>query len=162
MKKSMLIAVGAMAIAAGCHKAEVPAANSVGDVTMLTEAEAGKVFESTVAAWQSMDAATIKALYAPDVVGFDYSGGRLVTDRATWDKNQDAFAAAKLDKVAVESKTIQILGPDSFVVSSYSVGTSSAKPGPKTVFRCTDIYQREADDSWLITNENCSGDGAVS
>lgn len=137
--------------ATSCQEAKVATSPAA-----VTDAEAGKAFESTVAAWQSMDAAKIKALYAPDVTGFDYTNGPLVPDRATWDKNQDAFAAAKLDKVDVVANKIQLLGNDAFVVTSQSEGTSTALPANNTTFRCTDVYRRDAAGAWLIVNENCS------
>ncbi len=144
---ALVVALGAT----GCQKAKVAVAPAA-----VTEAEAGKVFDATVAAWQSMDAAKVKALYAPDVTGFDYTNGPLVPDRATWDKNQDAFVAAKLDKVNVVAKKIQLLGNDAFVVSSQSEGTSTALPANNTTFRCTDVYLRDASGTWPIVNENCS------
>lgn len=153
MTRWMLAATAAScALLGGCQKSEAPAAVAAA----VTEADASAAFDATVATWASMDAAKIKALYAPDVVGFDYAYEPLVTDRATWDKNQDAFAAAKIDKLDVTAKKIQLLGPDAFVVSSFSNATSSATPTSNGVFRCTDIYQRQADGAWLIVNENCT------
>lgn len=120
----------------------------------VTEVEAAKAFDATIVAWQSADAATIKAQYAPDVAGFDFLGP-LVTDRATWDRNQEAFAAAKIDKIVIKDKKIQLLGPDAFVVSSYCDDTSSSA-NSSAAFRCTDVYTRRAGGPWLIVNENCS------
>jgi ketosteroid isomerase-like protein len=140
------------ALGACSQPATLPTATAVG----VTEAEAAKAFEATVQGWQSMDAARIKGLYAPDVAGFDYSYPGIVTDRAQWDKNQEAFASAKLDKVSVDEKKIQLLGPDAFVVTSLSTGTSTALPANRTIFRCTDVYRQEADGAWLIVNENCA------
>ena len=65
----------------------------------ITEADAAKMADATVVAWTSMDAAKIKALYAPTVNGFDYAVPGLSPDRATWDKRQDSFAAARIDKL---------------------------------------------------------------
>lgn len=141
--------------ATGCQKTEVAAAPAA-SASAVTEAEASKAFDETVTAWQSMDAAKIKAVYAPDVTGFDYNDGPLVPDRAAWDKNQDAFAAAKLDKIDVVAKKIQLLGNDAFVVTSQSNGMSSATPTNNSTFRCTDVYRRDAAGAWLIVNENCS------
>lgn len=145
-----LAAAVACVLLGACQKEDTPAANVAVD-----EVEAAKVFDATVAAWGSMDAAKIKALYAPDVAGFDYSHAPLVTDRATWDKNQDGFAAAKLDTISVVEKKIQLLGPDAFVVSSTADGKSTAMPKNNAAFRCTDVYQRQPDGNWLIVNENC-------
>lgn len=120
----------------------------------VTEDDASKAFNSTVEGWESADATRIKALYAPDFAGFDFTGP-LITDRAAWDKTQDAFAAAKIDKITIKDKKIQLLGPDSFVVSSYGEDSSSTA-GTNATFRCTDVYKRESAGSWLIVSENCS------
>ena len=154
MTKSLSTSLLVVCLAlAACHKEEAPAASASAAVS---EADAAKAFDATVAGWQSMDAARIKGLYAPDVAGFDYSYAPLVTDKALWDKNQDAFAAAKFDKIEVKEKKIQLLGPDAFLVSSTSSGTSKANPGASFTFRCTDAYKRQADGAWLIVNENCA------
>ena len=156
IKSAIVIGVSAIALLTGCKQAaEAPAANATA-AAAVTQDEASKAFDATVAAWGSMDAARIKALYGPDIAGFDYTMGPLITDRATWDKNQDAFAGAKLDNVKVVSKKIQLLGPDAFVVTSQSSGTSTAMPKNNSVFRCTDVFQRDAAGSWPIVNEHCS------
>ena len=112
-------------------------------------------FAATVAAWESQDAARIKVLYAPDFAGFDFTGP-LITDRATWDKAQEAFAAGKIDKVVIKGSAIQLLGPDAFVVSSFGEDTSSASATTVATFRCTDVFKRIAGGNWSIVNENCS------
>ena len=90
MNRSVIAAVAASCILlAGCQKAATPVAAGAAAVT---EADASKAFDDTVAVWSSMDAAKIKALYAPGVISFDVSSPALTTDRAAFDKNQDAFA----------------------------------------------------------------------
>ena len=75
----------------------------------VTEGEAGEVFAAALSAWQSMDAAKMKALYAPDFVGFDFTLAPLITDRSEWDKVEDAYAAAKIDALKVTEQKIQLL-----------------------------------------------------
>jgi ketosteroid isomerase-like protein len=154
MVRHIALALLGSFLLAGCQQAAAPADTTA---AAITEAEASKVFDGTVAAWQSMDPAKVKAIYAPDVAGFDYSAPGLVSDRATWDKNQDAFAAAKLDSVKVSDKKIQILDGDNFIVTSLSQGTSTATPANNTTFRCTDVYHRQAGGEFAIVNEHCSG-----
>ena len=154
MNRSVIAALAASCVLlAGCEKAAVPVA---AEAAAVTEAEASKAFDDTVVVWNSMDAAKIKALYAPDVVSFDIASPALTTDRAAFDKNQDAFAAAKLDSVKVAEKKIQIVDGDTFIVSSVSDGTSSTIPANNATFRCTDVYHRGTDGKWWIVNENCS------
>ena len=146
-------AAASFALLGACQKADAPAAAVAAAVT---EADASKAFDDTVAVWGSMDAAKIKALYAPDVISFDIAAPAMTTDRAAFDKNQDAFAAAKLDKITVSAKKIQIVDGDTFIVSSVSDGTSSTIPANNSSFRCTDLYHRGDDGKWWIVNENCS------
>ena len=154
MNRSLIAAVAASCVLlAACEKAAAPAA---AEVAAVTEADASKAFDDTVAVWNSMDAAKIKALYAPDVAGFDAFYAPLVADRAAWDKNQDGFAAAKLDSIKVAAKKVQIVDGDTFIVSSVSDATSSTTPANNATFRCTDVYHRGADGQWTIVNENCS------
>lgn len=149
---SILVALCAMALAAGgCHKgADTTAPPPV------SEADAAKAADATVAAWTSMDAAKIKALYGPSVVGFDYAIGPLSTDRVTWDRAQDIFAAAKIDGAVQVSRKIQLLDSDVFVVSGVWDVTSSTMPASNGTVRCTDVYQKDANGHWPIVNEHCS------
>ena len=132
-----------------CAKEAPPAA-------ALTQAEAEKLADVMVAGWESKDAATIKALYGPDVVAFDYAYGPLEADRATFDKAQDVFAAAQIDSEEQVSRKIQILAADTFVVSGVWNGTSKAHPEANGLVRCTDVFQKNAAGAWLIVNEHCS------
>ncbi len=148
----ILVAFSAIALAASaCHKAADTAAPPP-----VSEADAAKIADATVAGWTSMDAAKIKALYGPSVVGFDYAIGPLSTDRVTWDRAQDIFAAAKIDGAVQVSRTIQILDSDVFVVSGVWDVTSSTMPASNGTVRCTDVYQKDANGHWPIVNEHCS------
>ena len=117
---------------------------------------AAEVFAAALSAWQSMDAAKMKALYAPDFVGFDFTLAPLITDRAEWDKVEDAYAAAKIDALNVTAQEIQLLGTDAFVASFVAEATSTAAPQNNGGFRCNDVFHRDASGAWLIVNEHCS------
>ncbi|HEY6048715.1 MAG TPA: hypothetical protein VIV07_06680 [Sphingomicrobium sp.] len=151
-----ILAIAAFAVAtAACKKAEAPAASSSAQAT-VSETDAAKVADSTVDVWKSMDAAKIKALYAPSVVAYDYAAPTLPTDRGDFDKRQDAYAAAKLDGAKQVERKIQILSPDIFVMSGTWDMTSSTKPANNGSIRCTDVFQRDASGNWPIVNEHCS------
>ena len=122
----------------------------------VSEAEAAKLADAMVKTWESKDAAKIKALYAPTVVAFDYAYGPLEEDRASFDKAQDVFAAAQIDSEEQISRKIQLLDADTFVVSGVWNGTSKAKPENNGEVRCTDVFQKGADGTWIIVNEHCS------
>ena len=154
MLTKTLFATAAVALLGACSQPSEPAATAT--TAALTEADATKVTEATLAAWQSMDAAKIKAVYAPDVVGFDFATAPLVTDRAAWDKAQDAFAAGQIDKITPTAQKVQIIGPDAFIYSMSGTNTSTAKPENNGALRCTDVFHRDASGAWLIVNEHCS------
>ena len=122
----------------------------------VSEAEAAKLADAMVKTWESKDAAKIKALYAPSVVAFDYAIGPLEADRATFDKAQDAFAAAGIDSEEQIARNIQLLDADTFVVSGVWNGTSKANPKANGQVRCTDVFHKGADGAWIIVNEHCS------
>ena len=145
---SMLIVLAAT----GCKQvdqARSPAA-------MISMADANAQADAMVLAWESKDAAKIKAIYAPDVVAFDYAYGPLEEDRATFDKAQDAFAAAEIDKETQISRKVQILNAGTFIVSGVWNGQSNTKPASNGVVRCTDVFRKDAEGKWLIVNEHCS------
>lgn len=147
------MAVSALGMVACQKAANTPAASGA---AMISEAEAGKIDDAAEAAWASMDAAKIKAVYGPNIVGFDGSTPGLAHDRAAWDKLQDAFAAAKIDKIVQKDRVIQVLDSDTFVVSGVFDVTSSASPQNAVTLRCTDVFQKAADGSWPVVNEHCS------
>lgn len=152
-RKPYLAAVAACALLAGCNKAEAPASPAA---AAITEAEAGQIADATVSAWGSMDAAKVKALYAPDVVAFDFAVPGLSADRADFDKRQDAFVALKMDKYVQKERKIQIFDADTFILSGTWDGSSTAVPANDGPVRCTDVFRRQADGKWLIVNEHCS------
>ena len=148
-------AIGLIAMATGaCNKGE--AAKTVPAETSISDSEAAKVADATVDVWKSMDAAKIKALYAPSVEAYDYAAPMLTKDRAEFDKRQDGFAAAKLDGATQVERKIQILSPDVFVMSGTWQLTSSTTPANNGPIRCTDVFQKDVSGSWTIVNEHCS------
>ncbi|MEO7786453.1 MAG: nuclear transport factor 2 family protein [Sphingomicrobium sp.] len=122
----------------------------------VTEAEAKAVTEATIAAWTSMDAGKIDAVYAPDVVGFDTFVPALSTDRANWTKNQQGFAAAKLDKETMTQSKIQLVDDRTFIWSSVADMTSSSGTTKPVTIRCTDVFRKQDDGKFLVINEHCS------
>jgi len=139
----------------GCNKAESVRATATGQGT-ISDADAAKVADATVETWKSMDAAKIKALYAPSVEAFDFVVPGLAKDRAEFDKRQDAFAAAKLDGAKQVERKIQVVSPDVFVMSGTWDMTSTAMPANNSTVRCTDVFQKDASGNWPIVNEHCS------
>jgi hypothetical protein len=143
------------AATAACTKAESEK-SAAPTQAAISEGDAAKVADSTVDVWKSMDAARIKALYAPSVEAYDFAVPALAKDRAEFDKRQDAYAAAKLDGAKQVERKIQILTPDVFVMNGTWDMTSSALPANNTMVRCTDVFQKDSSGNWLIVDEHCS------
>jgi len=146
--------VASTAIAACQQKAAEPAEPAA--AAPISEADANKVVDATLADWQSMDAAKIDAGYAPDVVGFDATVPDLSTDRANWTKIQQGFAGMKFDKIDVTARELQILDGEDFILSTMANLTSTDGPTKAASIRCTDVFRKQADGNFLIVNEHCS------
>lgn len=153
---TLTVALGAESVTTACHRDRDDRHKHGEHAAMISDADAAKVTDATVAAWQSMDAAKIDALYAPDVVGFDVSAAPLSTDRANWTKLQQGFAAMKFDHAAVTQSKTQILDGDDFIFSSVANLTSTAGSVKALSLRCTDVFRKQADGKFLIVNEHCS------
>ncbi len=154
---SLTVALGAVSATTACHR-DRDDGDKHGEhaATMISDADAAMVTDATVAAWQSMDAAKIDALYAPDIVGFDVAAAPLSTDRANWTKLQQGFAAMKFDHAAVTQSKTQILDGEDFIFSSVANLTSTAGSVKALSIRCTDVFRKQADGKFLIVNEHCS------
>ena len=153
---SLTIALGAVSATTACHRDGEYGDKHDRHGAILSDADAAKITDATVATWQSMDASKIDALYAPDVVGFDVSAAPLSTDRANWTKLQQGFAAMKFDHLAITQSKTQILDPDTFIFSSVGNLTSTAGSVKALSIRCTDVYRKQPDEKFLIVNEHCS------
>ena len=152
MNKAITLSVLTVLAVTGCKQAGSP----VAPAAMISEADAKSQADAMVRVWESKDAAKIKSIYAQDVVAFDYAYGPLEEDRATFDKAQDVFAAAEIDKETQISRKIQILDAETFIVSGVWNGHSNTKPASNGVVRCTDVFRKDAEGKWLIVNEHCS------
>lgn len=154
---SLAVALSALFATTACHHRHHDW-DKRGDhsAAMIGEADAAKATNATIAAWQSMDASKIDALYAPDIVGFDPTVPPLSTDRANWTKLQQGFAAMKFDRVAVTQSKTQILDGDAFIFSSVANLTGTAGSVKAMSVRCTDVYRKQPDGKFLIVNEHCS------
>lgn len=156
---AVTVSLGAMT--AACQKpAATSAANSAGPAAtaaaLVSDADAAAAADASQAAWVTMDAAKIDAVYAPDVVGFDPIAAPLSTDRANWTKLQQGFAAMKFNHVDIPDRKIQVLDGDTFIVSGTATFTGTDGPVKSMPMRFTDVYQKQSDGSWKIANEHTS------
>ena len=122
----------------------------------LTQADGEKVANAFIAELSSLDGARIKAVYDPAVAGFNTDSAPLASDRATWDKNEEGFIAAKFDRITSKDRKIQILGSDIVVLSGTWDLASTVLPTNVATVRCTDVFHRGTAGKWLVINEHCS------
>jgi ketosteroid isomerase-like protein len=153
--RSAGLALASVALLAGCNSGQQTGQDSK-PAGKISNAQAQAIAQATVETWESGDADRIKALYAPTIIGYDSGAPAMSTDRATWDKLQEAFAAAKFDRIDVTKRAIQLLDGDTFVVTHEGTDASSTEPGVTWPFRCTEVFQKAEAGRWLIVNENCS------
>ena len=154
MKHVTIATVSALALTAGCKPAAAPTAAAI--AAPISEAEAGKIVDATVASWLSKDATRIKAMYASDVAAYDVTTPTLFVDRTAWDTAQDAFAKVGMDGATLRERKIQVLSPDVFVMNGAWDVTNSANPKFNGPLRCTVVYRRDDKGSWPIAAEQCS------
>ena len=153
--KTALAALFAASTAiAACN--QEAASSAAADTAVVSEADATTAADATEAAWTSMNVATIEALYAPEVVGFDPVDPPLSTTWDNWHKLQQGFAAMKFDKISVADRKIQLVDADTFVVSGTGKLTSTDGAIKSATMRFTNVYQKQADGRWLIVNEHVS------
>lgn len=120
----------------------------------LTEADAKAVVDNFSQAIQSMDVAKIDAMYADNVVGFDPSSPDRVDGKVAMHVMNVQFAAMKMDHVDMSDPKIQIIGPDLFIASGLSRFTSSTGKVKSTQVRYSEVFQKQADDSWKVIHEH--------
>ena len=157
---SVTFALGAVIATTACHReGDYGDKHDHHSAAMMSDADAAKITDATVATWQSMDAAKIDALYAPDVVGFDVSAAPLSTDRANWTKLQQGFAAMKFDHLAITQSKTQILDGDNSFSHRLGTPTSAAGSVKALSIRCTDVYRKASRRQVLDRNEHCSRAG---
>lgn len=149
-----LLLAASTAMASCNQKEAVPAAAAA--ATAVSEADAAAAADASEAAWTTMDAAKVEAVYAPGIVAFDPGDPSLSTTWASWHRLQQGFAAMKLDKVSVPDRKIQLLDSDTFIVSGTATFTSTGGAMKSVVLRITDVYQKQPDGRWLIVNEHVS------
>lgn len=148
MHKSLLLAVGALALA-GCKKA--------GENPPVTQAQAEAIASSAEASFTSGDVNAIMSHYAEGAAMIDAGDPTPTTDRKVqmgWARN---FVSMKPAGYQVVNRITRVLGPDSFVTSGMETFTVEAGTArPQVGARFTDVYQRQKDGSWKIVAEHLS------
>ena len=122
----------------------------------ISESDAEIIANRNEVEFASTDAARIEAVYAPDVVAFDAVSMPLITDRTRFDALQKEFAAQKFDSISDRERKIQVLDPDTFIVSGTSDLASTTVPGNRATMRYTQVYEKQQDGNWRIVNEHIS------
>ena len=155
MRRSCLF-VAAVAIAA------LPACQARADSTApapkprLTEAQALKIAMSSLETWDTENAKALDTMYTPNAIGFDASTPPFLGNGAAFVAINQPFKAMNFDKVSVPIQKIQVLSDDIFVFTTVSNLASTNGPGKPVTYRCTDVWQRQPDNKFLVINEHCS------
>lgn len=148
---------GIALVATACAPGATDNAASGSAATPPTEAEAAATVDKVEATFTSGSAATIMENYAPGAVFFDPMVAEPTDDRATATKWTEGFVAMKPSAFSPGNRKVQVLDADTFITSG--IGTMDAvvdnRP-TKLSMRYTDVYQKQADGSWLVVHEHLS------
>ena len=155
MTKKFLLAAGALLALAACDQLK-PAATEAppAPAVLPTEAEAVALFDKLGAAIASNDPVQIAAMYAPGAVLLSTTTNDIIkTPEAVL---ADATEFAKVKAVpSVNAREVQVLDADTIVTTG--VVTIDFKRGTHATWltlRVTDVFQKQADGSWLVVNEH--------
>jgi len=151
------IAVAALALAACAPQAAKHAAVTPPAPKLITEAEALAVIDTRRPLMIARDVAGIVALYADNAVLVDMTAPDLITTKAGNVAATASFVDKGIAKLMINVRQVQILDANTFV--STEIATVEMKPGLKPAggtARVTDVYQKQANGSWLIANEHVS------
>lgn len=141
-----LLLAGATVALTGCSNAPKP----------LTQDEAKAIVDKAEASWTAGDTAKIMAFYAPGAVMFDAVAPAPTTNRGVQTKWTDAFVAMKPSNLRAPDRRVQVLDADTIIASgTATVDAAAPKPGSVSI-RYTDVYQKQADGTWLIVHEHLS------
>jgi ketosteroid isomerase-like protein len=143
-------AIPLLLLAAACQKA--PSGQAP-----VTEAEALKVAEATEADYSSGDSKKIASHYAGKAVAFDAGHVEPSNDPKVLSGWAGEFVSMQPGDFAIANRTIQIIGPDSFVnsgVARFTVAAGQARP--QVGVRMTQVYTRGKDGKWGIVHEHMS------
>lgn len=148
-------ALAGLALLAACSRTPT---NTAAEVAVPpTEAEAAAVADLTEATFTSGDAQTIMAHYAPGAVFFDPMVAEPTDDRATATKWTENFVAMKPTAYSPGTRKIQVLDGDTFITSGIGTIDAVVDDRPtKLAMRYTDVYEKQADGTWLIVHEHLS------
>ncbi len=129
----------------------------------VTEKQAETIVETTQKSFTSGDANAIMGHYADGAILFDQGLLAPVADRQLQTKLTQGFAASQPRDFTIANRAIQILDPDTFVVSgvmNFTIQLGQARQPVRSRF--TQVYQRQADGTFKIAHEHISAPPAGS
>lgn len=155
----LMIAIAAVPMLAACQ----PKSADDAKLAPPTQAEAAKIAAATEASYASGDASQIMAQYADGAVMFDQGLLAPVADRQLQTKLTQGFAATQPRDFTIANQAIQVLDADTFVasgVTNFTIQLGQARQPARARF--SQVYQRQADNSWKIVHEHMSAPPAGS
>jgi len=152
-----MMAAAAIAVA-GCEvKPDGDTSPASQNAEPLTQAQAEKIVTGAEAAWSSGRIEAVMANYADGAVVFDTSTLPPTTDRNVQASGNAAFLTMKPADFRVDPRHVQLLDDDTIVASgvlSFTANAGAARQLMRT--RYSQVYQRQADNSWKIVHEHMS------
>ncbi|KAF0179135.1 MAG: SgcJ/EcaC family oxidoreductase [Hyphomonadaceae bacterium] len=160
MKMKLLLAASALLALTACDKIglsqKAEPAPEPPPIVLPTEAEGAALFDKLGAAVSAGDPAEVVKLYTPNAIVVSPGANDLIR---TVEANLADTAAMVKDKptVTVNSRDVQVLDADTVVTTA--VLTFDIKKNNRPTWfalRVTDVFQKQADGSWLVVNEHIS------
>ena len=155
----ILALILAMAALAACQQQTAEQAK----LSPVTDKQAETIITATQKSFTSGDANVIMAQYAEGAIIFDQGLLNPVADRQLQTKFTQGFAASQPRDFTIANRAIQILDPDTFIVSgvlNYTIQLGQARQPVRARF--THVYQRQADGIFKIAHEHISAPPAGS
>ena len=158
--KSLLLAAAAALLVGGCEvKRAGDAAQPAATVPSgsISEADARKIVDGVHRDFLGGDAVKMMTHYAPGAILFDPSHSQPSADRNTQTQWATEFVAMKPADLVSNPSTVQLLDADTFVASGIA-GFTGEVNGHRDLYhaRYTQVFERQADGSWLIVHEHMS------
>jgi len=155
----ILALILAMAALAACQQQTAEQAK----LTPVTVEQAETMVAATQKSFTSGDTNAIMAQYTDVAVIFDQGYLAPIVDRQLQTRLTQGFAASQPRDFTIANRAIQILDPDTFVVSgvlNYTIQLGQARQPVRARF--THVYQRQADGIFKIAHEHISAPPAGS
>ena len=156
MTRTFLLGAGAALALTACSAptATAPAPEAPAPAVLPTEAEGAALFDKLGAAIAANDPVKLAAMYTPGAVMLSTSTNDVIKTQEGVLKDATEFTSLKSTPV-VNAREVQVLDADTIVTTG--VITFDFKKSNRSTWivgRVTDVWEKQADGSWLVVNEH--------